>query len=148
MIEELRAAWRDAGPIVDDADRAQQAHFDDVVARVLGGASSPSPTPIATTPTTAMTVPEGPKATVLSAHDAPRNPCACRRRLPDVRASRCPRHRRPPPMMSTVAADLGEDDPTASATTTAEHAAPPNATEMAGDGATGGDGITDDSGWD
>jgi hypothetical protein len=55
----------------------------------------------------------------------------------------------PPPMDDLDGGwDLGEDDPTASATVTAELPAPPSATEMAGDGATGGDGITDDSGWD
>jgi hypothetical protein len=37
--------------------------------------------------------------------------------------------------------DLGEEDPTAPTS-------PPSASEMAGDGATGGDGVTDDPGWD
>ena len=35
VIDELRATWREAGPIVDDDDRAQQARFDDTVQRVL-----------------------------------------------------------------------------------------------------------------
>lgn len=35
VIDELRASWAEAGPILDDADRAQAERFDDVIARVL-----------------------------------------------------------------------------------------------------------------
>ena len=46
VVDELRASWAEAGPILDDADRAQVERFDDVIARVLpderARAASPS----------------------------------------------------------------------------------------------------------
>ncbi len=79
-----------------------------------------------------------------------------RPRLPGCRSSRCRRRRCPRPRrraasrcpscrrwtISTPAGTLGESDPTATA-----EPAPPSSSEMAGDGATGGDGI-DEPGWD
>lgn len=38
VIDELRAAWAEAGPMVGDEDREQQARFDDTVQRVLDAA--------------------------------------------------------------------------------------------------------------
>lgn len=40
VVDELRASWAEAGPILDDADRAQAAAFDDVMARVLAAAGA------------------------------------------------------------------------------------------------------------
>jgi len=40
VIDELRASWAEAGPILDDDDRAQQARFDDTVQRVLDAAGA------------------------------------------------------------------------------------------------------------
>jgi hypothetical protein len=38
VIDELRSSWAEIGPILDEADRAQVARFDDVVAKVLDAA--------------------------------------------------------------------------------------------------------------
>ncbi len=38
VIDELRSSWAEIGPILDEADRAQVARFDDVVAQVLDAA--------------------------------------------------------------------------------------------------------------
>ncbi|HET9625405.1 MAG TPA: DUF349 domain-containing protein, partial [Kofleriaceae bacterium] len=40
VVDELRASWAEAGPILDDADRAQQATFDATIARVLDAAGA------------------------------------------------------------------------------------------------------------
>lgn len=40
VIDELRAQWLEAGPILDDEDRAQQERFDDLVKRVLDAAGA------------------------------------------------------------------------------------------------------------
>ena len=163
VVEELRAAWLDAGPVFDEADRAQQAQFDAVVGRVLAAAgvtvkAAPA-TPTLTAPTVAAVVAEPPAATVISPHDAVTQPIRALRDPelapppPDVRAR--PLSAPPPPAPVDDAVDggwdLGEDDPTAAAAAApapADHSSPPSSAEMAGDGATGGDGITDDSGWD
>ena len=40
VVDELRAAWRDEGPMFDDADRAQLEQFDEVCRRVLEAAGA------------------------------------------------------------------------------------------------------------
>ena len=40
VVDELRAQWADAGPLLDDSDRAQGAAFDDVCKRVLDAAGA------------------------------------------------------------------------------------------------------------
>jgi hypothetical protein len=40
VVDELRAQWADAGPMLDDADRAQATTFDDVCKRVLDAAGA------------------------------------------------------------------------------------------------------------
>ncbi|HEX4421682.1 MAG TPA: DUF349 domain-containing protein [Kofleriaceae bacterium] len=45
VIDELRVTWTEAGPILDDEDRAQQARFDATVARVLDAAGARSRSP-------------------------------------------------------------------------------------------------------
>jgi hypothetical protein len=43
VVDELRAQWGEAGPLLDDSDRAQEAKFDEVVARVLDAAGAKAP---------------------------------------------------------------------------------------------------------
>jgi len=43
VVDELRAQWADAGPLLDDADRAQGAQFDDICTRVLAAAKPDAP---------------------------------------------------------------------------------------------------------
>ena len=159
VIEELRATWQGEGPVFDDADREQQAQFEAVVGRVLAAAGVTTRTaPAPPTVPVATVVPE--PLAVSAAHDAVTQPIRVLRDPelapppPDVRSR--PLSAPPPPTPVDDAVDggwdLGEDDPTAAAAAApapaADHASPPGANEMAGDGATGGDGITDDSGWD
>jgi hypothetical protein len=40
VIDELRTQWLEAGPVVDDEDRAQQARFEDLTKRVLDAAGA------------------------------------------------------------------------------------------------------------
>ncbi|HEV7555715.1 MAG TPA: DUF349 domain-containing protein, partial [Kofleriaceae bacterium] len=40
VVDELRAQWGEAGPLLDDSDRAQETRFDEVVARVLEAAGA------------------------------------------------------------------------------------------------------------
>ena len=40
VVDELRAQWADAGPLLDDADRAQGVQFEDVCTRVLAAAGA------------------------------------------------------------------------------------------------------------
>jgi hypothetical protein len=40
VVDELRASWSEGGPIIDDEDRAQQARFEETVARVLDAAGA------------------------------------------------------------------------------------------------------------
>ena len=43
VIDELRAQWADAGPLLEDADRAQATQFEDVCKRVLEAANASAP---------------------------------------------------------------------------------------------------------
>nr|HEX4313094.1 DUF349 domain-containing protein [Kofleriaceae bacterium] len=254
VVDELRAAWREAGPVLDDEDRAQAAAFDDMCKRALaasgrdgresrgegrdreargegredgrrrrrdrdrrdddrGPRSEPahaapaaapavaavsaatvsaavvtpapaevtapaSPPPVAiaepapkpesaappapTIPSTEVTAPLGLAGIqqVASAPIAPAPAAPAPASTPAPAAEPPPATPRTktltqPPVMDELDTgwDLGDDDPTA-ATPSGLHAAipesesPPSASEMAGDGATGGDGIADDPGWD
>lgn len=40
VVDELRTQWLEAGPVLDDEDRAQQTRFDDVLRRVLEAANA------------------------------------------------------------------------------------------------------------
>jgi hypothetical protein len=40
VVDELRASWAEAGPILDDEDRAQRARFEDTIQRVLDAAGA------------------------------------------------------------------------------------------------------------
>ena len=40
VVDELRTQWIEAGPVLDDADRAQQARFDDLTKQVLDAAGA------------------------------------------------------------------------------------------------------------
>jgi hypothetical protein len=246
VVDELRAAWRDAGPILDDADRAQEAAFEDACRRALGAAGSkdggaeprsggaererdgrrrrrdrrsaeqpivhvapaavepvaavPQPTaaaPMVTEPVVMpvedrVTAPASPPpmpaaepaptgavvvAEVVVAAPSPDitkplglaglattapAPAAAAEAVepPPAAAAEPPAELAEPPRAKSLSQappldeldtgwDLGDEDPTASAAAESPAAeSPPSATEMAGDGATGGDGITDDPGWD
>ncbi|MEP6864419.1 MAG: DUF349 domain-containing protein [Deltaproteobacteria bacterium] len=193
VIDELRAQWADAGPLLDDADRAQGAEFDAVAKQVLdaagpraeeraerndrgdrgdrgerrrrrdrnsgelpisnvpapaAGAPAPAPTPVATAaPVIATTdTPTAPAKVPFEPLPPPPVPTT-----PAVAESAAEAPRRPsmttlPPMDDLDTGwDLGDDDPSASKT--AETTNTPSSSEMAGDGAPGGDGI-DEPGWD
>ena len=168
-VDELRAAWRDAGPIVDDADRDQQDAFDDVCHAVLEAAGrtdeprrrrrdrkvSAAPEPIADDVTTRgvgdvggaaqpTRVEAAPVITPVEA-DATAKGIGDAGPLPAPPEPRAKAASVPPPVDAVDTGwDLGDADPTAAP----EASSPPSASEMAGDGATGGDGIADDSGWD
>ncbi|MEO8841531.1 MAG: DUF349 domain-containing protein [Kofleriaceae bacterium] len=179
VIDELRAQWADAGPLLEDADRAQATQFEDVCKRVLAAANASAPAaapreergdrgdrggrrrrerqpaeqPLSTT------------APVAAAHDAPTAPAKLpfqplppppapappivAEPAPEVAMARTKSVSVMPPMDDLDTAwDLGEDDPTAGKTDKpAATQNTPGSSEMAGDGATGGDGI-DEPGWD
>jgi hypothetical protein len=170
VIDELRATWAEAGPILDDEDRAQAERFDDIVQRVLDAAGArarprddrgarpdgddgsrrqrrrsgqrPAVDPAAAAPT----VPDGPAPILISPHDAITRPVA----VPE--AVEPPVIVKPEPALAPseeldTGWDLGDDDPTAGEDPPAKpEITTPSSTEMAGDGAVDGDGH--DTGWD
>ena len=195
VIDELRAQWADAGPLLEDADRAQATQFEDVCKRVLDAANasapvsaapreeraergersgrrrrerqpgdqpanaSQTPTPVVVAAVAAAPVAAAP---VAIAHDMPTAPAKVPfEPLPPPPVPAPPILAEPPPAMARTksvsvmppmddidtAWDLGDDDPTVGKTDKPETQNTPGSSEMAGDGATGGDGI-DEPGWD
>ncbi|MFT3698154.1 MAG: DUF349 domain-containing protein [Kofleriaceae bacterium] len=205
VIDELRAQWADAGPFLDDADRAQVAEFEGITADVLAaagsaaseekperrrrrdraepgapamssaprGAESPMTVPVAAVPVVpapviapvaAAPVPAASAVDLVDAAPVMTVPVTPVTDQPTQPAKFEPLP--PPPIVAaepppTVARtksvstmppmddldtgwDLGDDDPTAGKE---EAQQTPSSSEMAGDGATGGDGI-DEPGWD
>lgn len=182
VIDELRAQWADAGPLLDDADRAQGAEFEAVATQVLEAAGARAEDrpdrgergergerrrrrernggemPIANAPIAAA--PPAPAAApVVATTDTPTAPAKVPFEplppppvpaRPVEAAPEAPRR----PSMTTIPPmdeldtgwDLGDDDPSASSKP-AETPNTPSSSEMAGDGAPGGDGI-DEPGWD
>jgi len=195
VIDELRASWREAGPILDEIDRSQEARFDDICNQVLAAAGAASGARAeqpergergergrrrrdrrerepAATGAPSMTAAGAPSMTAAadtaatvtaaavpdSTHDAitapaklpfePLPPPPVPAAAPSVGAppaaaepARAKTPSTAPPMDEVDTGwDLGDDDPTAKPET-------PSSSEMAGDGATGGDGI-DEPGWD
>jgi len=207
VIDELRAQWADAGPLLDDADRAQGAEFEAVAKQVLDAAGPAAEAradradrdrgdrgerrrrrdrnsgelPIANAPVAAAPLPAPapapPVAPVPAAAPVAAAPVAA---VPVAAApgaagdtptapAKLPFEPLPPPPVPVVEAapeaprrpsmttippmddldtgwDLGDDDPTASSKQP-ETTNTPSSSEMAGDGAPGGDGI-DEPGWD
>jgi hypothetical protein len=174
VIDELAASWAEAGPFFDDADRAQTAKFDATIARVLEAVGAPARRNASTSTSTSTSTGTGtstgtstgaavvaapesitqPNAIPVASHDAITAPAV----VPRVKAPTLPP---PSPAEAKVDAgwDLGEDDPTSAEPDKlpAEDPRPahdadaapsttPSSSEMAGDGATEGDGL--DSGWD
>ncbi|MGE0547213.1 MAG: DUF349 domain-containing protein [Kofleriaceae bacterium] len=153
VIDELRAAWADVGPIIEDHD--QQWRFDEIIMAVLEavrpnesasergdrgrrrrrerdsrGQPMPPSEPVAATK----------PATPPLADGSGVNPAV----TPEpVRAKSL--STAPPMDQVDTGWDLGDDDPTASADAPADEPSPPSSAEMAGDGATEGE---DHSGWD
>jgi len=198
VIDELRAQWADAGPLLDDADRAQGAEFEAVAKQVLDAAgpaaearadradrgdrgdrgerrrrrdrnsgelpianapvaaaplpapapappvaSVPAAAPVAAAPVAAVDTPTAPAK--LPFEPLPPPPVPVVEAAPE--APRRPSMTTIPPMDDLDTGwDLGDDDPTASSKPT-ETTNTPSSSEMAGDGAPGGDGI-DEPGWD
>ena len=170
VIDELRASWAEAGPLLSDEDREQQARFDDTVQRVLDAAGvKPRPPrddrprdadddrggrrrrrdrrggelePEASGPSRGV-----PSAVVTSPHDAITRPVAAPPQPPEAPGA-APR---PEPHDAADEPepgwDLGDEDPTAGSEPADKPVVTtPSSGEMAGDGAVEGDGI--DTGWD
>jgi hypothetical protein len=163
MVDELRVQWAEIGPILDDGELAGQ--FEAACARVLDAAGArdkgPEPgeerggrrrrsrrsaeqavpqsahdaitAPATFEPVPAPPVPQVPAPPVVA--DPPPAPAEPPRRKS---ASTLP-----PMDALDTAWDMPDQDPTAGK----DEPAPPSASEMAGDSATGGDGI-DEPGWD
>ena len=184
VVDELRAQWSDAGPLLDDADHAQAAEFEHVTQKVLDAAGAQAPRereerpdrnergdrgerrrrrerPSVETPVVVAT-PAVAAAPVI-AHDTPTAPAKIPfEPLPPPPVPVAPMVAEPPaelavPRTKSVSTmppmdeldtgwDLGDDDPTAGKPAS-EPQQTPSSSEMAGDGATGGDGI-DEPGWD
>jgi hypothetical protein len=197
VVDELRAQWADAGPLLDDADRAQADRFADVCKRVLDAAGAsrraadeprddageqdvtrrrrrdrtsgeppanhheaahapiPAPPPPKPTPVVEAAAP-------AIAHDAPTAPAKLPfEPLPPPPVP--PAAAEPPPAVARTKSasmlppmdeldtgwDMPDDDPTSGKAdvATPEKTDTPSSSEMAGDGAPGGDGI-DEPGWD
>lgn len=187
VIDELRAQWADAGPLLEDADRAQATQFEDVCKRVLDAANASAPVAAArreergerggrrrrernsaeqpivhTSQTPAPAVAPVAAAPVAAAPDVPTAPAKLPFEPLPPPPVPTPVVAEPPPALARTksvsvmppmddldtAWDLGDDDPTAGKTEQpAETQNTPGSSEMAGDGATGGDGI-DEPGWD
>jgi hypothetical protein len=210
VIDELRAQWADAGPLLEDADRAQATEFEDVCKRVLDAANASAPVaaapreergergerggrrrrerqpgeqpanasqtpapaapvvvaPVVVAPVVVAPVVVAPVAAapVAVTHDMPTAPAKLpfeplppppvpappivAEAPPEIAMARTKSVSVMPPMDDVDTAwDLGDDDPTASKTEKPATQNTPGSSEMAGDGATGGDGI-DEPGWD
>ncbi|MGE0871619.1 MAG: DUF349 domain-containing protein [Kofleriaceae bacterium] len=157
VIDELRAAWADVGPIIEDHD--QQWRFDEIVMAVLEavhpGESSPErsdrnrrrrrdrdsrgqpmPPSGSVAPPIAVAKPAAPALADGSGVTPAVTPEPVRTKSLSTA---------PPMDQVDTGWDLGDDDPTASADPPADEPSPPSSAEMAGDGATEGE---DHSGWD
>jgi hypothetical protein len=162
VVDELRATWREAGPILDDDDRAQQARFEDTVQRVLAAAGGKPRAPeareaddrsgggrrrrdrrSAEQPAVEAAVPTSIPA---SAHEAVTRPVAFEALEPPATPAAEPSS----PGLADEGDpswDLGDDDPTAGSDKPDKpEITTPSSSEMAGDGAVDGEGH--DSGWD
>ncbi len=190
VIDELRAQWADAGPLLDDADQAQAATFAGVCKHVLDAAGAaaktddtdrddrgpqrdgerrrrrerqpaeqpanvvpganvaPAATPVVVAPVAAAAAP------VVIAHDVPTAPA----KLPfqplppppvpappivadEASAFSVARTKSVSVMPAMDDLDTGWDDEDPTADKKPEPQSTPSSSEMAGDGATGGDGI-------
>lgn len=183
VVDELRTQWIEAGPILDEIDRSQEARFQEICEQVLAVAKRPEAaeprpdrddrgerggrrrrerrerppvgeaSPAAASDTAAVVaaaaVIESAAAMAapvpMSPHDAITVPAKLPfEPLPPPPEPEPQRAKTPsaaPPMDEVDEGwDLGDEDPTAKPET-------PSSSEMAGDGATGGDGI-DEPGWD
>jgi hypothetical protein len=198
VIDDLRTQWIEAGPILDEIDRSQEARFEEVCEQVLANAKRPEPAedradrpergerggrrrrerrerqpggearangasptadsapaaaPIAGADTAAVAAAAAATESAaamaapvpVSPHDAitvpSRLPFEPLPAPPEPEVQRAKSPSSAPPMDEIDEGwDLGDDDPTAKPET-------PSSSEMAGDGATGGDGI-DEPGWD
>ena len=186
VIDELRAQWADAGPLLDDVDRAQATTFDDVCKRVLDASNAPppredrapreertprrrrerevsvaaAPAPVAIQEASAPVVAAAPVTT----HDTPTAPAklpfeplppppvpappVVAEAPPPIAMARTKSVSVMPPMDDVDTAwDMGDDDPTATKDEKPETTNTPSSSEMAGDGAPGGD-ANDEPGWD
>ena len=174
VVDELRAQWADIGPIIDDDDRVLAAKFEDTCARVLEAAGGARPAreereprgergrrrgrrsaeqPVTSTEPRAEAAPVAPvpssdaitqpaKFEPVTAPPVPAPPIVAEATPPAEPARRKSASTLPPLDALDTAWDLPEDDPTAH-----KDENPPSSSEMAGDSATGGDGI-DEPGWD
>lgn len=183
VIDELRAQWADAGPLLDDADQAQAAAFASVCTQVLDAAGATAKTDDddrsgrsdergggerrrrRERPSAEPAAPQLAEASapLRVAHDVPTAPAkAPFEPLPPPPVPA-------PPIVAAVSAapassasgrnksvsvmppmndlDTGWDDEDPTAAKKPEPQSTPSSSEMAGDGATGGDGI-DEPGWD
>ncbi len=208
VIEELRAQWADAGPLLDDADQAQAATFAAVCKQVLDAAGAAAktedndrderddrgpqrdgerrrrrerqpaeqPVHVATGAAVAAVAPVAvaiatpavaPLAAVAAApihvaHDVPTAPAKLPfEPLPPPPVPAPPVVAEEPaavsvartksvslmPVMDDLDTGWDDEDPTADKKPEPEAQNTPSSSEMAGDGATGGDGI-DEPGWD
>jgi hypothetical protein len=174
VVDELRASWADAGPLFDDADRAQLAEFDDIVRRVLDAAGARpkpprdapgprepgddrggrrgrrdrrggEPSAVSAAPSSGEPEELSDLATIpMATHDAITRPVSV-----SPRSAPAAEHESAPegPGDSDAGWQLGDSDPTAASDAPDKPGvATPSASEMAGDGAVDGDGH--DTGWD
>jgi hypothetical protein len=174
VVDELRAQWAEYGPLVDDEDHEQAARFEDACTRVLDAAGAEArfdednehhtrdergarprrrgrrdrvsgelpvlpPTPVPQGAHDAITAPAKLPFEPLPPPPVPPPPPAA----PEEPPRRASVTELPPMDELDTGWDMPETDPTAQA----DEPAPPSASEMAGDSATGGDGI-DEPGWD
>ncbi|HEX4451244.1 MAG TPA: DUF349 domain-containing protein [Kofleriaceae bacterium] len=176
VVDELRAQWTDAGPLLDEADRAQAATFDDVCKRVLDAAGASAKREAREAREAREERPErgerdrGDRRRRRERHSAEQpiaNPAPASAApiaiTPDVPTApaRIPFEPLPappvppePPRRVTATLppmdelDTGWDlDGEDPTADKTEAPSPPSSDEMASDGATGGDGI-DEPGWD
>jgi len=175
VIDELRAQWAEYGPLVGADDEAQAARFEDACTRVLDAVGAEArfdeateghtrdergarpkrrgrrdrvagelpavpPTAVPQSAPDAVTAPA-----VLPFEPLPAPPVPAPAPAPPAEepARRASATDLPPMDELDTGWDMPETDPTAGADETAQ----PSASEMAGDSATGGDGI-DEPGWD
>jgi len=176
VVDEVRVQWREAGPVFDD-DREQQTRFDELARRVLDAASvgedreredrggdrkrrrrERRPAEPPRTEVTAAPIPAVDQVT-RPAKFEPLPPPPMPVEVKEALRPRPSTTSMPPMDEVDEGWDLGDDDPTqtsdeAQAAAQADEIMPrplpdqpPTASEMAGDAATGGDGI-DEPGWD
>jgi hypothetical protein len=168
VVDELRSQWSEIGPVLDDEDRALAETFAAACARVLEAAGTSSRTSepggeggsrrrrsrrdedrASAPPVAASDAITAPATLPFQPLPAPPLPPTVVAEAPVVAGSaeaEPPRRTSgtsvPPMDELDTAWDMPAEDPTARS-----EEAPPSASEMAGDSATGGDGI-DEPGWD